>query len=58
MSGSGIWCLVLKGDESKGYEVEGRRLMGIAYYETAERLIVGHGGKSIYERLLPQLQAL
>ncbi len=58
MSGGGIWYLGLNGSEESGYEVEERRLMGIAYYQTADRRIVGHGRDSIYKRLLPMIEAM
>lgn len=56
MSGGGIWRTGLSGDDAAGYVVEDhRRLVGIAFYQTAERFIIGHGAKSIYDKLLPEI---
>jgi hypothetical protein len=55
MSGGGIWRTGLRGDDASGYVVEDRRLIGIAFYQTAERLIIGHGKMSIYDKLLPEI---
>lgn len=57
MSGGGVWRLGLRRDEASGLSVEDRRLIGVAYYQTAERFIIGHGKISIYERFLPQIAA-
>lgn len=55
MSGGGIWRLGLREGGVAGFTVEDRRLIGVAFYQTEERAIVGHGSESIYERLLPQI---
>jgi hypothetical protein len=55
MSGGGIWRIELRGDEVAGYSAEERRLMGVAFFETEERHIIGHGRLSIYEKLLPEI---
>jgi hypothetical protein len=55
MSGGGIWRTGLRGDDATGYVVEDRRLIGIAFYQTAERFIIGHGKMSIYQKLLPEI---
>jgi hypothetical protein len=55
MSGGGIWRAGLQGDDAGGYTVEDRRLIGIAFYETAERSVIGHGKMSIYDKLLPEI---
>jgi len=55
MSGGGVWRLGLRGDEASDFSVEDRRLIGITYYQTEERSIIGHGKMSIYDRFLPQI---
>ncbi len=54
MSGGPVWYIGMR-RTSDGYEVEDRRLVGIAYYQTADRRIICHGETSIYRRLLPIL---
>jgi hypothetical protein len=56
-SGGGIWKVPLIGNEQKikaGTPV----LSGVIFYQTAERTILAHGPKSIYERVYETLQAL
>jgi hypothetical protein len=55
MSGGGIWRTGLSGDDVTGYVVDDRRLIGIAFYQTEERLIIAHGKMSIYDKLVPEI---
>jgi hypothetical protein len=63
LSGGGVWILGLKCDDDGSVTVLERRLVGIAYYQTgaeqaAQRHILLHGLGSIYDRLLPEIEAL
>jgi hypothetical protein len=63
LSGGGVWILGLKSDDAGAVTVLERRLVGIAYYQTgaddpAQRHILFHGPSSIYDRLLPDIEAL
>jgi hypothetical protein len=60
LSGSGIWQLAFKANNAGVVQVADRRLIGVAYYQgdlndAGRRFILGHGPRSIYEILLPQI---
>jgi hypothetical protein len=62
MSGGGVWTVAF-GQQDGQYNVQDRRLTGVAYYQcdsgsTGARQLIGHGPKSIYEKLLPEIRAL
>ena len=62
MSGGGVWAVTF-GQRDGLPVVLDCRLTGVAYYQTDSigaggRQIIGHGPKSIYERLLPEIRAL
>jgi hypothetical protein len=63
LSGGGVWQLLLDHDEAGAMKVSERRLVGVAYYQTATddagyRDIIGHGPGSIYQRLLPEIEQM
>lgn len=63
LSGGGVWVLGLGHDTDGAVSVVDRRLVGIAYYQTAadelgHRQIMLHGPSSIYDHLLPKLEGL
>ena len=62
MSGGGVWSVTF-GRQDDLLNVQDCRLYGIVYYQTDSdsevgRRIIGHGPKSIYEKLLPDIRAL
>lgn len=62
VSGGGIWGIAFR-KEGTALSVVQRRLMGIAYFETApdangERQLIGHGPHSLYEQLIPKIRTL
>lgn len=62
VSGGGVWSLFLRKSKD-GLEFVERRFVGVAFYQTdndveRRRLIVLHGPKSVYRRLLPMIRNL
>jgi hypothetical protein len=57
MSGGPLWFIGLR-TQGTGFEVEDRRLVGIAFYQTEDRRIICQGTVSIYEKLLPKIAQL
>lgn len=58
MSGGGLWLLGLVKDDNGIYRVADGRLAGVAYYQTEDRAIIGHGPRSIYEVLVREMEKL
>lgn len=61
MSGGGVWTVAF-GQQDGKFNVQDCRLTGVAYYQsdadsTGARQLIGHGPKSIYEKLLPEIYA-
>ena len=62
LGGGGVWMLGFKLNDDEVTSVE-RRLVGIAYYQTgadhpSQQSILLHGPVSLYDRLLPEIEAL
>ena len=62
LSGGGVWMLGFKLNDDEVTSVE-RRLVGIAYYQTgadhpSQQSILLHGPVRLYDRLLPEIEAL
>jgi hypothetical protein len=55
LSGGGLWRLFINYDEHDRPVLHRMHLIGVAFFETAQRRIICHGPRSIYEMLRPRL---
>jgi hypothetical protein len=55
-SGGGVWSIYIRPDESGNPICEQKRFVGVLFWEDYDkRHLIGHGSKSIYDKLLPAI---